>query len=62
MNEQCATCNTLKIEISQLEGKVTRLNRKRTTNQDHWVKTFRQIHGQNRLLMVDTGKTAYLLQ
>ena len=61
-NEQCAKCNTLKREMSQLKGKVTRLNRKLTTNQDQWVKTFKHIHGQNRLLVVDTGKTAYLLQ
>jgi len=28
------------------------------TNQEQWVETFKEIQEQNRLLMVNTGKTA----
>ena len=53
----CSTCEVLKNEIRLLKGKVTRLKSKLTTNQEQWVDTFKAIQDQNRLLMVNTGKT-----
>ena len=53
----CSTCEVLKNEIRLLKGKVTRLKSKLATNQEQWVDTFKAIQDQNRLLMVNTGKT-----
>ena len=53
----CSTCEILKNDIKVLKGKVTRLKSKLATNQEQWVHTFKAIQEQNRLLMVNTGKT-----
>lgn len=53
----CGTCKVMKSEISQLKGKVTRLKNKLAYNQEHWVQTFRDTQEQNRMFMVNTGKT-----
>ena len=53
----CSTCEILKNDIKLLKGKVTRLKSKLATNQEQWVHTFKAIQEQNRLLMVNTGKT-----
>ena len=54
---KCRTCEVLKNEIRVLKGKVTRLKSKLAINQEQWVDTFKAIQEQNRLLMVNTGKT-----
>lgn len=54
----CLSCKTMKIEVGQMKGKITKLKKKLATNQEQWVETFREIQEQNRLLMVNTGKSA----
>ena len=53
----CETCKKVKRENIQLKSKVTRLKNKLASNQGHWVKTFREMQEQKRLLMENTGKT-----
>lgn len=57
----CEACNTMKSEISQLKGKVTRLKNKLVTNQQQWVETFKELQEKNHLHMVDTGKIALMV-
>lgn len=54
----CLSCKAMKSEVGQLKGKITKLKKKLATNQEQWVETFKEIQEQNRLLMVNTGKTA----
>jgi len=42
--------------------KITKLKYKLANNQEQWVKTFKQIQEQNKLLMVNAGKVSNLLQ
>ncbi|CAH3144934.1 unnamed protein product, partial [Porites evermanni] len=49
----CTTCKTLRSEVTQLRGKVTRLKSKLISNQDQWVETFKSIQQPKQLLMVN---------
>ncbi len=57
-NSTCLSCKAMKNEVAQMKGRITKLKKKISTNQEQWVETFREIQEQNRLLMVNTGKTA----
>lgn len=50
---QCQSCKVLKDEVAILKGKVTRLQKRIATNQEQWVETFREIHQQKQLSMVN---------
>jgi len=39
-----------------LKGKLTRLQKRISTNQEQWVQTIREIHQQKQLSMVNAGK------
>ena len=39
-----------------LKGKVTRLQKRMSSNQEQWVETFWEIHQQKQLSMVNAGK------
>ncbi|CAH3117641.1 unnamed protein product [Porites lobata] len=51
----CTTCKTLRSEVTQLRGKVTRLKSKLISNQDQWVETFKSIQEPKQLLMVNAA-------
>jgi len=51
----------MKTEITRLKAKVTRLKNKLSSNQEQWVQTFQEIQEQNRLFMVNAGKTTPIL-
>ncbi|CAH3017915.1 unnamed protein product [Porites evermanni] len=51
----CTTCKTLRSEVTQLRGKVTRLKSKLISNQDQWVETFKSIQEPKQLLMVSAA-------
>ncbi len=48
----------MKSEVGQMKRKITKLKKKLATNQEQWVETFQEIQEKNRLLTVNTGKTA----
>ncbi|PFX15360.1 hypothetical protein AWC38_SpisGene20419 [Stylophora pistillata] len=50
----CTTCKTLRSEVTQLKGKVTRMSNNLTSNQDQWVETFKSIQEPRQSLMVNT--------
>ncbi|KAJ7386217.1 hypothetical protein OS493_010612 [Desmophyllum pertusum] len=51
--EKCQSCKLLRNEVTLLKGKVTRLQRKMSNNQEQWVDTFKEIQQQKQLLMVN---------
>ncbi|CAH3160630.1 unnamed protein product [Porites lobata] len=53
--ENCTTCKTLRSEVTQLRGKVTRLKSKLISSQDQWVETFKSIQEPKQLLMVNAA-------
>ncbi|CAH3182563.1 unnamed protein product [Porites lobata] len=51
----CTTCKTLRSEVTQLRGKVTRMKSKLISNQDQWVETFKSIQEPKQLPMVNAA-------
>ncbi|XP_015776536.1 PREDICTED: uncharacterized protein LOC107354556 [Acropora digitifera] len=50
----CQSCKLLREEIVTLKGRVTRLQKRISNNQEHWVKTFQEFQQQNLTVNAET--------